>query len=147
MDASNISSIISNTINEMFYKIFSSIDNSLYSILDDFTFINSDIINDSFFQDALGLSSSQGILLIANSLILGYLIYYAFKLLLSYFGITQVERPSHFLAKLVFYSICMNFSLFICEEIINIISLLSNSIRALGENLYNTNICSSFRMS
>ena len=46
MDSSEISSIISNTINNMFNKIFSSIDNNLYSVLDDFTFINSDILND-----------------------------------------------------------------------------------------------------
>ena len=74
MNSSEISSVISITINEMFYKIFSSIDNSLYTILDNFTFINSDILNDSYFIDIFGLSSKEGILLIANSLVLGYLI-------------------------------------------------------------------------
>ena len=77
----------------MFYKIFSSIDNSIYSVLDDFTFIDSDILSDSYFIDIFGYSSKDGILLVANSLILGYLIYYAFKLLLSHLGITQAERP------------------------------------------------------
>ena len=141
MNSSEISSVISNTINEMFYKIFSSIDNSLYTILDDFTFINSDILNDSYFIDIFGLSSKEGILLVANSLVLGYLIYYAFKLLLSHLGITQVERPGHFILKIIFYSICMNFSLFICDEIIYIISLISSSIRQVGENLFDTRIC------
>ena len=147
MDSSAISSAISNTINEMFYKIFSSIDNSLYSVLDDFTFISSDILKDSHFADILGSSSSSGILLIANSLIFGYLIYYAFKLLLAHLGITQVERPSHFLFKVILYSICMNFSLFICEEIIYIISLLSSSIRGVGESLFHTEICFSSLIS
>ena len=141
MESSQISSIISATINEMFYKIFSSIDNSLYSVLDDFTFIDSDILNDSYFIDIFGLSSQNGILLIANSLVLGYLIYYAFKLLLSHLGVTQVERPSQFILKLIIYSICMNFSLFICDEIIYIISLISSSIRQVGEHLFNTKIC------
>lgn len=141
MESSQISSIISTTINEMFYKIFSSIDNSLYSVLDDFTFIDSDILNDSYFIDIFGLSSQNGILLIANSLVLGYLIYYAFKLILSHLGVTQVERPSQFLLKLIIYSISMNFSLFICDEIIYIISLISSSIRQVGENLFNTKIC------
>ena len=93
MDSSQISSIISATINEMFYKVFSSVDNSLYSDLDNFTFINTDILNDKYFTDIFGLSSRNGILLIANSLVFGYLLYYAFKLLLSYLGVTQVERP------------------------------------------------------
>lgn len=141
MESSQISSIISTTINEMFYKIFSSIDNSLYSVLDDFTFIDSDILNDSYFIDIFGLSSQNGILLIANSLVLGYLIYYAFKLLLSHLGVTQVERPSQFILKIIIYSICMNFSLFICDEIIYIISLISSSIRQVGEHLFNTKIC------
>ena len=141
MESSQISSIISATINEMFYKIFSSIDNSLYSVLDDFTFIDSDILNDSYFIDIFGLSSKNGILLVANSLVLGYLIYYAFKLLLSHLGITQVERPGPFILKLIVYSICMNFSLFICDEIIYIISLISSSIRQVGEHLFNTKIC------
>ena len=35
----------------------------------------------------------------------------------------------------------MNFSLFICDEIIYFISLLSNSIRQVGEYLFNTKIC------
>lgn len=141
MNSSEISSIISNTINEMFYKIFSSIDNSLYSVLDDFTFIDSDILNDAYFIDIFGISSRKGILLIANSLVLGYLIYYGFKLLLSHLGVTQVERPGQFILKIIIYSICMNFSLFICDQIIYIISLISSSIRQVGENLFDTKIC------
>lgn len=141
MNSSEISSIISNTINEMFSKIFYSIDNSLYSVLDDFTFIDSDILNNEYFINIFGLSSKQGILLIANALVLGYLIYYAFKLLLSHLGITQVEKPGQFILKIIICSICMNFSLFICDEIIYIISMISSSIRLVGENLFNSKVC------
>ena len=141
MDSSQIYTIISSTINNMFYKIFSSIDNSLYSVLDDFAFINSNILNDSYFIKIFGNSSGDGILLIANSLIFGYLLYYAFKLSFSHLGITQVEAPSHFIFKLIIYSICTNFSFFICDEIIHLNSLLSNSIRQVGEYLFNTEIC------
>lgn len=141
MDSSDISSIIENSINEMFYKIFSSIDNSLYSVLDDFTFIDSDILNDQYFIDILGSTPKAGILLIANALIFGYLLYYAFKLILSYLGVTQVERPTQFLLKIIIYSICINFSFFICDEIIYLISIISSSIRQVGEKLFNTKIC------
>ena len=141
MDSSHISSIISATINEMFYKIFSSIDNSIYSVLDDFTFISTDILSDKYFSSIFGSSSKTGILLIANALVFGYLLYYAFKLLLSHLGVTQVERPAQFILKLIIYTICMNFSLFICEEIINLVSLISGSIRQVGENLYKNPIC------
>lgn len=141
MDSSQISSVISSTINDMFYKIFASIDNSLYATLDDFTFINSDILNDDYFIDIFGLSSKNGILLIANSLIFGYLIYYAFKLMLSHLGVTQVERPGSFILKLILCAICMNFSLFICDKIIYLVSIISVAIRQVGENLFHTKIC------
>lgn len=141
MDASQIYSIISTTINEMFYNIFSSIDNSLYSVLDDFTFINTSILDDAYFIDIFGINSRKGILLVANSLILGYLIYYSFKLMLSHLGITEVERPISFIFKLIIYSICVNFSLFICDELIYLISIITNAIREVGENLFNTSIC------
>ena len=141
MDSSQISSIISSTINEMFYKIFSSIDNSIYSVLDDFTFISTDILSDKYFSNIFGSSSKSGILLIANALVFGYLLYYAFKLLLSHLGVTQVERPAQFILKLIIYTLCMNFSLFVCEEIIDLISIISSSIRQVGENLYKNPIC------
>ena len=116
MDSSQISSVISSTINEMFYKIFSSIDNSIYTVLDDFTFISTDILSDKYFSNIFGSSSKSGILLIANALVFGYLLYYAFKLLLSHLGVTQVERPSQFILKLIIYTICMNFSLFFSKS-------------------------------
>ena len=141
LDSSQISSVISSTINEMFYKIFSSIDNSIYSVLDDFTFISTDILSDKYFSKIFGSSSTSGILLIANALVFGYLLYYAFKLILSHLGVTQVERPAQFILKLIIYTVCMNFSLFICEEIINLISLISSSIRQVGEDLYKNPIC------
>ncbi len=141
MDSSQISSIISSTINEMFYKIFSSIDNSIYSVLDDFTFISTDILTDKYFSNIFGSSSKSGILLIANALVFGYILYYTFKLLLSHLGVTQVERPAQFILKLIIYTICMNFSLFICQEIIDLISIISSSIRQIGENLYKNPIC------
>ena len=51
MDASNITSIIISSINTIFSKIFSSLDNNLYSILDELTFIDYDILNDKYFED------------------------------------------------------------------------------------------------
>ena len=75
----NITQTIIDTINTIFETLFASIDNNLYSVLDEITFINSDILNDSNFEKLFGTSTSNGILLIANSLLLGFLLYYGFK--------------------------------------------------------------------
>ena len=64
---SNITTNIIEAINTILGNLFSSIDNNLFNILDDVTFISSDIINDSYFEKILGTSTSHGILLISNS--------------------------------------------------------------------------------
>ena len=46
----NITQTIIDTINTIFETLFASIDNNLYSVLDEITFINSDILNDSNFD-------------------------------------------------------------------------------------------------
>lgn len=48
-DTSNITQTIINTINTIFENLFASIDNNLYSLLDEITFINSDIIKNQTF--------------------------------------------------------------------------------------------------
>ena len=136
----NITEVIINSINTIFQTIFSSIDNNLYSILDEITFINTDILNASYFKNIFGTSSSHGILLIANSLILGFILYYAVKFLLSHFFITQSERPVSFIFKIIIFGICMNSSIFICEQLIFFTSCISSSIRELGNSLFGTSI-------
>ena len=46
----NFTEIILNSINELFSMIFSSIDNTIYSTLDNLTFISKDILYDGNFQ-------------------------------------------------------------------------------------------------
>ena len=137
----NITEVIINTINTIFENLFSSIDNNLYSILDDITFINSDILKDVNFSQIFGTSTTNGILLIANSLLIGVLIYYGIKYMLSNFTYTQAESPGQFILKLIIFGICMNASYFLVEQFINIMSNVSLAIRDVGEDLFHKNIC------
>ena len=129
------------TINNIFETLFSSIDNNLYSVLDDITFINSDILHDKNFENLFGTSTSNGILLIANSFLLAFILYYATRYLIAHFTYTQTETPFSFIIKLVLFGIAMNFSFFLVEIFIDINSNISLSIRNLGENLFHKNIC------
>ena len=81
LTSDNMANIIISTINSILETLFSSIDNSLYSVLDDITFISSDILETSYFKNILGMSASSGILVIANSLLFGFLIYFSIKYL------------------------------------------------------------------
>lgn len=141
MDESNITQIIINTINTILGNLISSIDNNLYSVLDDITFINSDILNDKNFEVIFGTSASNGILLIANSLFLGIILYFSIKYLLAHFTYSQIETPHSFLLKLIICGICMNCSYFLISQFLDIFSNITLAIRSLGESLFNKNIC------
>lgn len=131
----SLTDTIIQTINSIFQTLFSSIDNSVYSILDNLTFINSSILNDSLFENLFGTNSSNGILLIANSLLIGFSIYYAIRLLYSYYMNLQVERPYQFIFKLLIFGIIMNCSYFFCEQLLILNSFLSDAIRGIGSSL------------
>lgn len=136
----NITNSIISTINSIFETLFSSLDNSIYETLDDLAFIDTNILNNSTFEKIFGVNSSNGILLIANSLLIAFVIYYGIKLLYSYYMNIQIERPYQFVFKTLIFAIALNCSYFICSQFLNINSLLSSSIRSIGENILNTNI-------
>ena len=137
---SNITQTIIDTINSIFNQLFSSIDNNLYSILDKLLFINEDILKESFLENLLGNSFSNNLLIIANSLLFGFSLYYCFKLFFSHFSYLEIEKPYQFVFKLLVFGICINFSYFICEKILSINYLISSSICAVGKNIFNIDI-------
>lgn len=143
METSNldINSIITDTINTLFADLFASIDNSIYALLDDITFIDTDIISDNVFKSILGLSSNEGILIVANALLFGMLLYYAISRLIAYFTGSEVQHSRSFVFRLIIFGIFMNSSYFLCEQIINLNSLISLAIRNVGELVYNKDIC------
>lgn len=140
-NTNDITQIIIDTINTIFENLFSSIDNSLYDVLDKVTFISSDILRDSNFETIFGTSASNGILLIANSLLLVFLLYYAIRYLMAHLTFTQSELPFRFLIKLVLCGIFMNFSFSCLELFLDLNNNISLAIRSLGEHLFNKEIC------
>lgn len=133
MEATNLSTTIANTINELIQNLFSSIDNNIYSYIDEIIFLTPSSISNNNFED-LFTTSSNSILVIANALILAYLLYYCVKLFLSYYSGTQVQRPYQFIFKLILCAIIMNSSYFICEQLINITDLITQALQEIGSN-------------
>ena len=139
--STDVSTTVINTINTIFQNLFSSIDTSLYDVLDELTFISSDILEDNYFSNIFGTSASSGILLITNSLLVGFLLYFAIKYLTSNFTFSRIENPVQFIFKLIFAGICMNCSYFIIGEILDLNSNICSIIRSIGEDLFNQDIC------
>lgn len=138
---SNISQVIIDTINNLLNTLFSSVDNSVYETLDNLAFVNITIFDTSFFKNIFGDGSSNGLIIIANSLLLAVCLYYSFKLLYSYFTGAQIERPYQFVFKLLIFGIVINSSQLICEGLIYINSVISAAIRDVGKEILGEEIC------
>lgn len=73
-------------------------------------------------------------------MLVGLSIYYAIRYLISNYISSQVEKPYQFIFKLIIIGSLINFSYFICEQVLNINFLISASIRDVGEKMLNCNI-------
>lgn len=134
-NTTNITQVIIDTINSLLNTLFSSIENSVYETLDDLAFISTDILDNTIFQKLFGYHYNNGLLIIANSLLLAVCLYYCFKLVYSHFTGIQIERPYQFVFKLLIFVIFINCSYFICEMFIYFTSLISDAIRSIGSNI------------
>lgn len=137
---SNMSQVVIDTINTIFSNLFKSIDANLFKILDDLTFINSNILQDKYFGKIFGIDATNGILLIANSLLIGYILYYSLKYLSSNFTFSKIENPIQFVFKLIIFGIAMNSSFFILQQILDINFNICGAIKSIGEDLFRQNI-------
>lgn len=137
----NIVQTIIQTINNLFSNLFSSVDNSLYSVLDDLLFINKDILQNNNLNSFLSSSSSNGLIIICNALLIGATLYYMCMLMLSHFTFSQVQKPTQFIFKLLLCAIAINSSEFLIRFFIVFISNISLSIREVGEIILGQNIC------
>ena len=140
MENSNLTTSIIETINSIFETLFSSIDTTIYSVLDELTFIDKNILNNPIFQKIFGSTGNNGLLVIANSLLVGFSLYYAIRLIYSYYMNLQIERPYQFIFKLLIFGIVMNCSYFICNQFIQINSFISDAIRTVGSNIFGHDI-------
>lgn len=140
MEQSEIVNIIIQTINSIFSNLFSSIDNNIYSYLDNFIFIDKNIINNSFFEKILGANGKNGFLYLTDALFLGILIYYSLRYSYASFSGISIEKPPQFIFKMILLGIIINFSYFICEQLLNINFLLSESIKEIGKSIIRKDI-------
>lgn len=127
----NIIEVVKETINSLCNSLFDSINNTVFPLLDDIVFIDSDIINSSNMQNLLGTSISSGVLILANSLLFAFVLYYAVRLLLSHFTGNSVDPPYKFFIKAILVAIIMNSSLSLCSFLVDSTSQITSFFCAL----------------
>ena len=136
----NMAKTILDTINYIFHNLFSSLDNNIYETLDNLAFVNTNVLHDNFFERIFGTNSNNGLLVIANSLLVAFALYYCFKLLYANFASVQIESPYQFIFKLLIFAVSINCSYFICEKLIDINSLISSAIQEVGNGIFHQDV-------
>ena len=136
----DIGAVIVDTINSLCQSLFSSIDNAIYPILDELVFVSPNITETSYLERIFGTNSNTGLLVLSNSLILSFILYYSIRRFVAFYAGNEVESPYIFLIKGVFITILMNFSLELCSSIISFTYEITNFITALGQNIFNKEI-------
>ena len=138
LNQSQLVEIIINTINKLFNNIFSSINNSMFSKLDEFAFIDIKILNNRYIKSFIGDFSGGGkIIYLTDALLIAIALYFIIK---YFFSVVQTERPFQFIFKLFIFALIINFSYTICYCIINFTNLISSSIQELGKDVVHSNI-------
>lgn len=136
----DIASIILDTINSLCQSLFSSIDNTIFSLLDNIIFINSDITETNYLEKIMGTNVNSGLLILANSLLVAFVLYYAIRRFTAFYNGQDVESPYKFVIRAIFICIFMNFSLSICSGIVSFSYEISDFICELGSNIFKRTI-------
>lgn len=124
MDTKNII----NSLNIVSEKLFKSIEGEVYAQIDKLVDITPDIFKEDSLRTFFVQDKANVLILIANSLILFYIIYFVVLKLVSVYNANKSQSIYVFVIKLVIVSILVNSSYFLCEEIINLINLFTNCV-------------------
>ena len=141
ISSTDIVNIVLDVINQVSSNLFSSIDQKVFPLIDELLFINKNIFNTGDkMNKIISTSSSQGVLLLANCLFTGFVLYYAARLLISKLTFSEYESPAKFFMRAFLSGIVMNSSLFICTFLINSTDNISTFFLSLGEEIFNVPI-------
>lgn len=138
INASSLTNLLVYALNNILSNLLSSINANIYDFLDKLVFVNADITKN--LTNIIGTNNHSGIMLVCNSLIYGFLLYYACSYLLSHLTFAQVESPSQFIFKLLLCVFALNSSQSLCSGVIFICSQISNIIMELGNYLFGYNV-------
>ena len=132
----NVGEIILDTINSLFNSLISSIDESIFPELDNLVFLNSDATKTTYMERIFGYNFETGLLTIANSLIVAFVLYYAIKRFTAFYSGASIESPYQFLVKAIILAILTMFSLTICTSVLNFTYEITEFILDLGKKIF-----------
>ena len=136
MEAQNIL----NSLNVISEKLFKAVEGQVYEVLDKIVIIGPEILKTEPLKNIFFENKINGIIIIANAFILFYVIYYIFTQLISLYNGDKAENIYHFILKLIFITIIVNNSYFLCEQILTINEGLTDAISIFTKEVSNQEI-------
>ncbi len=137
----DIVSVILDIINNLCSNLFSSIDEKIFPLIDELVFINKNIFSTGDKMNKIFSSSpNQGVLLLANCLFSGFVIYYAARLIIAKLTLSEFESPGKFFMRAFLAGIAMNSSVAICKMLITGTDYISTFFCSLGEEIFGQQI-------
>lgn len=131
---------IINNLNIIAEKIFKSVETQVFKTLDDIVLINSDILKIEPLKNIFFENKTNGLVIVANSLILFFLIYYILNNLISMYNGREVPNMYSYVIRIIFVIILVNSSYYICEQILNIFELFTGSIDEFSMEIINQKV-------
>lgn len=125
---------ILNSLNGVIEKFTLSFGEDFFKLLDKIVVITPNILKEEPLK-YIFKSSENGIILIANSLILFYSCYYIFSIIISMYNGMTKENISHFILKLVVVVLIVNNSYYICNQILTFNELFNQSFSEFSNNI------------
>ena len=124
-----------NSLNTVSEKLFKSIEGEVFTQIDKLVNITPKIFEEEplkniFFQDKI-----NSLIIIANSLILFYVIYFIISKIISVYNGNKSDSIYVFVIKLIIVGVLVNSSYYICKEIINLNGLFTNCIDTFMEDV------------
>lgn len=121
-------------------KIFKVLEREVYDILDKILDITPDILNKDPLKYLFAKGEANGIIILANALILFYVLHYIITQIISIYNGKNMENIYQFLIKIIVIGVLANNSHSICVFILNIFNGISNGIDVFCKSFINKNI-------
>ena len=130
---------ILNNLNVVFEKLFKSVEEQVYTTLDQIVTISPKILKEEPLSYLID-STNNGLVLIANSIVIFFIIYFAFTQIINLYYGDNVENAYKFIIKITIIMIIVNNSYEICDEILNLINIITETFDDFFYTLTKKNI-------
>ncbi len=129
-----VNDIIGN-LNIIAEKIIKSVESQVYAVIDKILVIKPDILETEPLSNIFFENKVNGIIILTNSLIIFYFIYYVLSNLISLYNGNQIHNVYKFVIRLIIVSISVNCSFYICKQILEIFGLFTDVIDKIGSDI------------